>query len=183
MEIGMYPYLRSIIVTKETKPNQVSWLIWSCIGLTNLFTYVSAGAGESVWFALASAINTTAIFLLSLKYGEKKWSPTDIASLALASIGIIIWKISGSATLGLIASLTIEGLGTVPTAKKLWHDPWSENLTGWCIGLTASVLNIFAVEHWNLATIAFTTYNILGFGIIVVFIVRGNYLPRPAVAP
>ena len=60
------------IVKGKTKPHSFSWLVWSVLGLTAYLIQVTEGAGAGAWVNGYSAIACAAIFLLALKFGEKK---------------------------------------------------------------------------------------------------------------
>jgi len=174
MIIVMFPYVRSIVFTRETKLNRASWAIWGTIGIINLAAYFCAGERETIWFVIASALNPVIIFILSLKFGEKRWHASDTACLALAAVALIIWKLTGNPVLALVAGLTADVLGGIPTFLKVIRNPHSENLAGWAIGLAASICNVFAVKQWTVANSIYTGYMVFAFLIIIIPIAIGQ---------
>jgi hypothetical protein len=179
MVVGMVPYVMSVI-EKKTILNHSSWIIWSTIGIINFVAYASAGEKETLWFVGISALNPTILFFMSLKYGVKKWLATDTYCLLLAAAAIIIWKVTGNPVLALAAGLVADSLGIVPVVCKVIKEPFTENLTGWSIGLLASFCNLIAVKEWTWANSLYTIYSITGFLVIVVTLVRGQYFRKTA---
>ena len=174
MVVVMFPYVRSVVFTRETKLSRASWAIWGAIGIINLAAYFYAGERETIWFVMACALNPVLLFVLSLKFGEKQWYASDTACLVLAAVALIMWKITGNPVLALAAGLTADVLGGIPTFLKVRRDPHSENLLGWLIGLAASVCNIFAVKQWTWANSIYTGYMVFAFLIIVIPIAIGQ---------
>ncbi len=167
MLAGLIPYLHSIIVTKETRPNQASYGIWMIMGIINLAAYIASGERETVWFLVAGAFNPVLIFALSLRFGERHWYKTDTYCLILAICAIIIWKITSNPVLALATGIIADGLAIVPTMVKIKRDPTSENLLGWVFGLASSVFNVIAVKEWTWANGIYTIYMVSGFIVIV----------------
>lgn len=168
MLAGMVPYLYSIVITRETRPNRASYGIWMVIGIINLVAYVAAGEKETVWFVVAAAANPVLIFILSFRFGEKQWYRSDTWCLILAVVSIILWRITGNPVLAIATGITADALAVVPTLLKIQRDPTSENLTAWVFGLVSSVCNIIAVNGWTWANGIYTIYMVVGNIIIVV---------------
>lgn len=173
MALGMFPYVRSIVKTKETKLNQASWLIWSALGITNLISYFLSGEKETIRYVAVAAVNPVIIYLLSLKYGIKEWTRTDKQCVKAAAVAVVCILI-GQPFLALIAGITGDALGLYPTYLKVKKEPLSENLTGWWMLLLASTFNIFAVKEWTLANGCYTLYAIIASVLIVVYVVKGK---------
>ncbi len=174
----MFPYIRSIVITKETKLNRVSWIIWSTIGIINLAAYISAGEKGTIWFVIAAAINPIILLLLSLKFGEKHWYPIDTACIVLAALSLLLWRMTGNPILALVAGLVADFLGLVPTFIKVIRNPHSENLVSWLIGLLAGICNIIAVQPWTWASGIYTIYMVSQSILVIVPIVNGQLLRK-----
>lgn len=168
MLIGMIPYLHSIVITKETKPNRTSYGIWMVIGIINLCAYIASGEKETIWFVISGALFPLIIFLLSFRYGEKCWHRSDTWCLCLALFAIVIWKLTGNPILALISGLVADALAVIPTLIKIKRDPNSENLLSWSFGLTSSVFNILAVKEWTWSNGIYTIYMFLSITLIIV---------------
>ncbi len=180
MIIGMFPYVHSIVVTKETKLNRASWAIWSSIGIINLTAYFFAGEKETIWYVIAAAVNPTILFFLSLRFGEKQWYRSDTVCLVLAAMALVIWRLTGSPVLALIAGLVADALGIVPTFLKVRRDPFSENLLGWLALFTASVCNVIAIKEWTWANGVYNVHAVSGSFLVVWFIVKGQFFSKTA---
>ncbi len=180
MIFGMIPYIRSIVIVKETKLNRSSWVIWAIIGIMNLLAYFKAGERETIWFVFAGALNPVILFILSLKYGVQIWYRSDTVCIVIAIFAIILWKTTGNPVLAIIAGLTADGIAICPILIKIKKNPYTENLFSWIIGLTASISNIFAVKEWTWANSIYTIYMVLAFAIIVIPLAKWQLFRKPS---
>lgn len=139
------PYLSSIFRGK-TRPNRATWVIWAVLGVIICASYWSVGARNTFWFTLPAG--TVVIALLSIKYGVGGWTPFDRLCLLGAASGLLLWWISGIPFTALIIGILIDIIGYLPTMRKIWHDPASEDKLTWMMFFMASVLNLFALETW-----------------------------------
>ncbi len=175
MLLGMVPYVRSIVSTKETILNQSSWFIWMVIGFINFFAYRSSGEKETIWLVLVGAVNPSILFFLSLRYGTRVWLKSDTVCILLAIASLVVWRISSNPALTLTASLTADLLAMIPLLIKIRSDPDSENVPGWVIGMIASACNIVAIKEWTWANGIYNLYMFIGIGTILFSIVLGRH--------
>ena len=148
--VGLIPYIRSILEGK-TKPNRASWLIWVASATILLFSYHSSGATTTIWLAAAYALIPAIIFLLSIKYGVGGYTKLDVICMAGALIGLMLWVLTDNPVVALYVNIAIDALGFMPTIKKAYLQPGTENTTGWFIGgMLAASLNVLALTTWEL---------------------------------
>jgi len=168
------PYAWAIIKTrnseKPVKPNRATWAIWTVVGLMLLASYRSAGASFTIGVPIAYALCGITIFLLSLKYGEGGWTNLDRWCLAVAAGSAIVWWLTGSPLVALVANLGIDLVGGLPTIKKVYLNPASESCTAWTMFFLGNVANLFAVEHFTFAIATYPIYMFLACGTMVVLL-------------
>lgn len=143
------PYTISILQNK-TKPNRATWIIWAILDVLALFSYYVSGARETLWVPLGFTLGSIVVVAFSIKYGEKHWSRLDIFCLAGAGISIPIWLMS-SALNALLINLFVTAVGALPTFRKTYRDPQSENKLAWGLFMVSCVANILAVREWKFA--------------------------------
>ncbi|MEI8062282.1 MAG: hypothetical protein WCG97_03225 [bacterium] len=141
---GYIPYIYEVIRGTDI-PNRASWCIWSLSTLIILFGVHETGTHEAIWVPIADAIGCFVIFILSLRLGTGGWSKTDKISLVVSLLGLIIWLMTGSALIALVANLIIYISGYIPTIKKSIRNPRSESLLAWTIFLIGVILNLITV--------------------------------------
>jgi hypothetical protein len=158
--IGFLGFLPYIIGTLKgtTKPNKATWLIWAVMGLIIAASYYSAGARESAYLPGAYAIGIFAVAALSLRFGEKGWTKLDIFCLIGAGAGLLAWWATNEPAFALYLTIAIDAIGFIPTFRKAYAEPGSEDRLAWAIFLLADILNIFAIGEWTLASASYPVY-------------------------
>ena len=163
-------YYISIFRGKST-PNRATWLILTIVGLLIAASYYSIGARETMWVAVIYAIGPFITFLLSIKYGEGGWVLLDKVCLILSGISILIWSFSGIPMLTLLINIFIDFLGVLPTIKKSYLRPYSEDALTWIFVCIASVLNLIAVREWNFSIYIYPVYMFIFNTLIMLFVI------------
>lgn len=164
--LGFVPYIVTILKGK-TSPNRASWSIWASLGIVLAVSNYSAGAKETMWLLTAYAVCQITIALLSLKYGEGGWNTFDRTCLFGALISIVLWQLFDSPLIAITISIAIDSLGALPTIKKSYLQPESEDLFSWMMFWVAGTLNIAALSQWTVALAAQPIY-LFTFNSIVV---------------
>lgn len=160
------------IVSGKTKPNRATWFILTIVGVLILVSYYSVGARDTLWVPIGYTLGPLITFLLSIKYGEGGWTTFDKICLFVAIISVIFWYLSGSALITLIINIFIDFCGILPTIKKSYLDPSSEELYPWVITFTAGFLNLFAINSFAFDIVIYPIYMFLVNGIVTFFLFR-----------
>ncbi len=142
--IAVVPYVWSIL-KGHTRPSRASYAIWSVIQTIELVSYIAAGATTTKWVLLVLAINAIVIFGLSFKYGMGGRNKFDIPCLVLAGGAIILWVTSHNPALAVYMSMLAGFIAYLPTIKKSYLWPGSENTLSWAIFVIAAILNVCAL--------------------------------------
>lgn len=155
--ISVVPYLLDILRHK-TKPNIVSWLTWTM--LTGIATAAEIGAGEYVTavFTGASTIETGLVVLLGLRYGFVKYARFDIVCQLAAVGGIILWRIFNSPEVALLATVTIDFIGALPTLRHGWQKPYEETWQTFLLGAVGACFSVLALHDFNVVSLTFPLY-------------------------
>lgn len=169
--VGLVPYVRSIL-KGETKPNRASWFIWLVVNASLVASYHSSGATTTIWLNIAYVITTTTIFLLSLKYGVGGYSRLDIICLAGAAAGLILWWWTNNPVTALYLNVFVDALGFIPTIKKAYLIPDSENRLSWNISTFSNALNVAALTTWEFKIALFPVYNLVFNALIALLLSR-----------
>lgn len=169
-------YLRATF-RGPTKPNRATWWILTVVGLMLAGSYHSLGARHTIWLAVSYALCPLVTAIVSLKHGEGGWTQFDRACLIVAGISAVLWWLCHSPLVALLINLFIDFVGLLPTIRKSYERPASENRIAWLIAFLASVLNLFAVERWEFAIAVYPLYMALGNGVIAVLLYRRREEP------
>lgn len=153
--IGYIPYLVSVIKGK-TKPHIYSWFIWALNAFVIFFLQITHGAGSGALVTLAVAFMCSTVFILTLK--QKNKSPitkADTIFSIIAFIALVIWLLAKQPLISAILITLVDFFGFIPTIRKSWINPYSENLTFYAITTFRFILTILAIQHYS----PITTFN------------------------
>lgn len=165
----------------KAKPNRASYIIWTILQSVVSVTYVLNGARASAVVPVVLALSLYPVVPLAVYTGnfERGWSRLDKVCLALTGVGLVVWAVTGSPLLTLVWMMTIDVVGTAPTARKAWCDPLSEDRAAWSIVTVGQVLNLGAVEEWRFGLLVYPVVSI----VICVTIAAPLWLRRQPATP
>lgn len=95
---------------------------------------------------------TILIFLFSLRYGFQHVVKTDNYFLVAALLGLIPWIITKDPTLSVIVAVTIDLIAFMPTFRKTWLHPHTENPILFIMNVTRHSLTLLSLQTYNIAT-------------------------------
>jgi hypothetical protein len=147
--VQIVPYLVSI-VRGHTKPERTSYLIWLIVDVICIASYISVGATTTVWTGLVFTLTGLLVFVLSIKYGIGGFSKFDISCFICALLGAVVWVSTKDAILALYFVTFVKFIGYLPTIKKAYFLPKTENTLSWTLSASACVLNLFALTSLHM---------------------------------
>lgn len=164
------PYVFTIIFS-STRPNRAGWLIWSVNGSLLAASYLKTSEHrDAKWLAIATAVGPFAVFLLALFKGEK--GHTKLDTFCLAAVGVLLCTLLlGLPIVSYIGTLVVDLLGALPTMRKAYKDPRSENRLSWSLWFSGSLLSLLAVRELSFAALVLPVYYTIGAGMIFSFTV------------
>lgn len=169
--IGNIPYLIDTIKGK-IQPHPYTWGIWSIVSLVTFFGMLEKGAG---WGALPTGIAegfTIIIFLVSLKYGFKNINRKDTIYLAVALLSLIPWVVTKDPTLSVVTVVCIDAIAFIPTLKKAYKNPHSEETLLYEMNFFRHTLTLMSLSSYNIATTFHSAVMIIANSLMVVLITR-----------
>jgi hypothetical protein len=157
---SVIPYARDIL-KGTTKPNIVSWITWTL--LTGIATAAEIAAHEYVTaiFTGAAVLETATIVILGLRYGYVKYTNFDVICQIGAVVGIILWQLFDSPALGVVASVTIDFIGALPTIRHSWKAPREETWSTYALAGLGGAFAVAALSNYNWTSLTYAIYIIL----------------------
>jgi hypothetical protein len=158
--IAAPPYVIDTIKGK-TKPERVTWLIFSVLGLIAFISQLGLGAS---WSLVFSGLDTTAsilVFILAIKYGVGGHTRFDIAALVIASLGVVIAIVAKEPIISLLGVIIADLSGMALTIRKTYISPNSETTISWLLVGTASLFGLLAVGKLSYAILLYPFYLML----------------------
>lgn len=157
---GFFPYVRAILRDRrmpigtpgKMEPSKATWIIWASLDTITLAgMYVKDTVNGQI---LGAVLGVWVIVVFALKYGAPGWTKLDKFCLGGAVLGIVLWQVFNDPVLGIMTSLSVVFLGSIPTFVSAWKDPNHEDKLAWTISWVACVCAIIAIPHWTLADAA-----------------------------
>lgn len=156
----------------ESKPDRISWLIWSILTIKLFVSYALVGARETLWVPFIAMTATCYIFYLAINqhpekfrwfqrvFTRKNWGQMGFVqkwSVVVGTIGIVSWIVSTDPFFAVISSLIADLAGSFAMLPKTWKNPSSESKRSWIIYISSDFANLFAAE-WDLTLAAFKIF-------------------------
>ena len=175
--ISIICYIPYIITTIKgtTKPNIATWSTWMILSIVVTASSFAAGAFNTLWVPLCGVIGQGTIAFLAIQRGKQNWSNFDLICLFFVGLGLVFWWHFNSPIIALTMTLTVDLVGVLPTFKKSYFEPESENLLTWVLYLLSSIFLILSVESWTLALGIFPIYLFTVNFIIVLLLIREKF--------
>ncbi|MDQ5901661.1 MAG: hypothetical protein QG580_376 [Patescibacteria group bacterium] len=149
--IGNLPYLLDVF-RKKIRPHPYTWLVWSIVSGVTFFGQLAKGAGVGVIPTAAAEIFTIIIFFFSLRYGFRDIQKKDTLFLIIALLGLVPWALTKDPTISVIIVVSIDFVAFIPTIRKTYLKPKSENAILYSMNVTRHTLTLFSLEAYNIVT-------------------------------
>lgn len=173
------PYVIEIFAGK-TKPHAYTWLIWGITQGTATFAVFKGGGGAVGYTLILLTALIFAIFLLSLKYGTKNIKRSDTITLAFALLAVIVWWQLDNPVLAVLMVTAIDGVGYLPTYRKLLTEPWSESFLAWIFCCVSYSLSLLSLSEYNVLTVSYLLLSLVAGILLLAISFPGRLrIPRP----
>lgn len=161
-------------VKGSTKPNRATWWILTLVGIMIASSYYSEGARNTIWVAVSYVIGPLLVAVLSIKYGESGWETLDILCLSTACLSALIWYFYQSPFTVLVVNIVMDFVALVPTIKKSYLRPDSEDALAWSVESVSGVMNVLALERWAFGLAFYPVYLLLINSVVTALLLRAK---------
>lgn len=147
-------------VRGRTRPNRVTWFLWSTAPLIGFFAQLDGGVGLPAIMTLSVAVGPGIIFLASFVNPVSYWriAPFDIACGLASVLALVVWLSLGDPSTAVVFAVLADLLAGVPTIRKGWSDPDSEHGAVFVLSAANAAITLFTIDRWDPATWAFPVY-------------------------
>ena len=139
-------------------PHRTTLFVIALLATISAVALFAAHDKVAIYLAAASAIQSTFLFILSIKYGMGGWEKTDLLCLVIALIGIVLWRTTENPLVGLYFAILADFAGMVPTILKTIKWPQTEILSLFVIDIIAAVFSLLALNSFKLAELSYPLY-------------------------
>ena len=166
-------YIRSMF-KGQTKPNRITWLMWTIAPLVATAASVSNGVGWAVIPVFMSGFSPLLVFTASFFSKKAYWklSTFDYLCGILSGLAVVLWLITSNPNLAIIFAIVSDALAAVPTLTKAWHNPETESAWPFIIGTFSPLTSFLAATTWAFSEVAFPSLSDSDKCLILLFPVR-----------
>lgn len=173
--VGIFVYIRAT-VRGETKPNRVTWLIWSVAPLIGSVAAFSDGVRWAALPVFMSGFAPLLVFIASFVNPKSYWKleKFDYICGACSVLALVLWGITKEPLIAIIFSIAGDGFAAVPTIVKSWKYPDSESVEAYTTGLFNSLTSFFVLRTFGISELAFPIYLVLLNSSLIAAVYRGR---------
>jgi hypothetical protein len=165
--IGAVVYIRGVI-KGQVRPNIVTWGLWATAPMIAVAAQLSEGAGLRTVHTFSTAFGPLLIVIAALikRNAFAKIKNSDYIFGALSIIGLALWMITGEGNVAIIFAILADGFAALPTVRKLYREPETEDGRVFGLGIIAAIITIMTIDIWTFEQYGFSVY-ILAFTTIM----------------
>lgn len=160
--LGVISYVKGTI-KGDTKPNRVTWLMWSIAPLIATFAAFSTGVTWAVLPVFMSGLGPLLVFISSFINKNAYWKLEKFDYLCgfFSLLALILWFITKQPMIAIIFAIISDFFAAIPTLIKSVKHPETESVAPYTTGLFSAVTSFFAVKIWLFPEYGFSSYLVL----------------------
>jgi hypothetical protein len=171
--LAIIPYVLDIF-RGLTRPNVVTWFLWTLNGSILAYAQYTAGASWTLSVLVASNISTALVTVLAVPFGQRSYGVLDGVCLVMALAATIGWWWTENPVIAIVLGVLAEIFAVSPTIAKTYRAPETETpLTYWATSF-ATVMSLIASTKFDIANLLFPVYSISVNTIIAVMASNGR---------
>lgn len=161
-------------------PNRITWFFWCLAPMIGSIAMIARGEGYAVVPVFLAGFGP--LFVLLATFG-KKASPAPLTRFDylcgfFSFLALLLWGITHEPLVAICFSIIADFFAAVPTLRKAWHNPKSEQSWPFSTGAIGAAAIFLVIENITLSAVLFPLYIILLDSLIVIFIHRGYFLKK-----
>jgi hypothetical protein len=123
------------------------------------FSSLASGAGHSIWLIGVLAFLHSIEAVLAYRYGVFRMTRFERSLIALAVLSLGLWYVTESPIFTILINTTIDSIGMISIAYKLFRFPETEDTYAWVVSALMYGIDILAVTQWNIENALFIVIN------------------------
>lgn len=172
-------YIRDTLRGK-TKPNKISWLMWTLAPLIGVGAALTDGARWAVLPTLGEGFVSLAVFVAAFVNPNAYWKLNRFDYLCglLSLIALVMWLGVQEPTIAILFAIASDAFSTAPTIIKAWKNPESETGVVYIGALVAALTSFAGMQAWRIAEYAFPTFLLIGNSLLIFAVYRRRFNGR-----
>lgn len=157
--IGVSFYIKATL-NGSTKPNRVTWLLWSIAPLIAASAAFSDGVRLSAVPVFMSGFGPLLVFLASFVNKNSYWKLEKFDYLCgfFSIIALLLWWITKNPVVAIIFAIISDFFAAIPTLIKSWKYPETETVSVFICAIFNALTSFVAIKMWNFTSLAFPIY-------------------------
>lgn len=153
-----------------TRPNLVSWILWTFAPFIGVFFQLKAGAGLSVLPVFMAGFGPFLVIVFSLWNKNSYWkiNTFDLICGFFSVVALMIYIFTYNLEISILFAIISDGLAAIPTLIKSWKFPETENSVTYLGGIFSSILGLLIIDNWIFSIYSFNIY-LMVMNITIVF--------------
>jgi hypothetical protein len=177
---GAYPYIRDTL-RGQTKPNRVSWGMWTLAPLIGTGAAISAGG--DLWTVVRvflAGFIPLLVFTSSFVNRNSYWKITsfDLWCGFASLIALVLWLAMNNPVMAILFAVIGDALAAIPTLRKAWQAPETETATTYAASALSVLLIVPSIPAWDIPNVAFPLYLLIVDSLLMTFIWRGKIFEK-----
>jgi hypothetical protein len=147
----------------ETRPNRMTWLMWSIAPLIGTAAALASGVTWATLPVFMAGFMPLLVFIASFVNKNSYWKLErfDYVCGVFSVLALVLWYLTRNPAVAIIFAIASDLTAGVPTLIKCWKYPETETASGFTASLFNNLMSFFVITNWNFASIAFPLYLVL----------------------
>jgi hypothetical protein len=171
--IGISAYIKDTLRGK-TKPNRVTWVLWSIAPLIATVAAISDGVRWAVLPVFMTGFGPLLVLIASFVNKKSYWKITKLDYFCglLSVLALVFWAITKDPVIAIIFSIASDGFAALPTLIKSWKFPETETGIAYLVTIFSASTSFAAIKIWTFSAYGFAVYTIIINILFSLFIYR-----------
>lgn len=177
MAFGAFFYIRETL-RGTTKPNRVTWLVWSIAPLIGTAAALSQGVRLATLPVFMMGFFPLIVFLVSFINKDSYWELKRLDYICgfFSFLALFLWVITRVPEIAIVFAIVSDALAALPTLIKSWKYPETESSMVYSTSLFGAATSFFALNTWSFSEWAFPAYLVLINALIFLVIYRKRFI-------
>lgn len=164
-------YIRAM-VKGQTRPNRVTWLMWSIAPFIATAAEVYSGVTWAVIPVFMTGFAPFLIFCASI-FTKAYWrlGKFDYLCGAISVLALVLWVITMEPVLSIILAIVADAIASIPTLTKAYHNPETESVWPFLTGIFNAAVALAVAMTWSFNEVSFPIY-LLAINVLLVLVVH-----------
>lgn len=177
MLVGVLSYTRETLQGR-TKPNRVTWLLWSIAPLIGTAAAFSDGVRLATFPVFITGVAPLIVFLASFINKNAYWKleKSDYWCGGVSLLALILWQVTDNPIIAISFAIVSDALAALPTLIKSWRFPETESGEAYTTAVFGNATSFFALKTGSFSEWAFPAYLVIINILLVLAVYRRKFI-------